>query len=302
LIVSTEQLTKTYGSTIALEAVDLAVAEHSVYGLVGLNGAGKTTLLSILAGLRRPSRGSVRLGVASSEWAMCPDTPVFESWLTADEVLHLSATLAGGSVSAARVASLLEEAGLAAVARRRVGGFSRGMTQRLAVAATMAANPRLVFLDEPCSALDPAGRVEVLDLVRRASDDATVVFSSHLLADVQRVCDTVGVLDGGRLVFQGPMSQLLERYARPAWRLAVRRGAAELATSLEQFDWVKRVVVLADQTVLVEAVSAERAEREISGVLAAEGVSLVAFEPEVPDLEAVFLQLTAGDGQPARTP
>ena len=291
MIVETRRLTKKYGATTALDAVDLAVPEHCVYGLVGLNGAGKTTLLSILAGLRRPTSGDVIRGAGAAEWAMCPDSPVFEPWLSAEEVVRLAGTLAGTRPTEDRVSSLLHEAGLATASARHVGGFSRGMTQRLAVAATIVTEPRLVVLDEPCSALDPAGRVEVLDLVRRAAQDATVIFSSHVLADVQRVCDVVGVLDGGRLVFQGPLTELLTHYARDAWRVIVRDGGAAAAAAIDQAGWSRNVTVAGD-VIRFEASARDAAEREIAAVLAAAGASLVAFEPEEADLEAVFLEMT----------
>lgn len=293
MILSTRSLTKVYGGTRALEQIELEVPERSVYGLVGPNGAGKTTLLSILAGLRQPTSGSVQIQVAQEEWAMCPDAPAFEPWLTAAEVLRLAGTLAGRPPSEERVELLLHEAGLKDAAERRVGGFSRGMTQRLAVAATIVAGPHLVILDEPCSALDPAGRVEVLDLVRSISVGATVVFSSHVLADVQRVCDTVGVLDHGKLIYQGALDGLLDQYTRPVWRLAIRDRPQEVANALEKMEWVLSVATIGDFTLRLEATSADVAEREIAGVVHAAGARLASFEPEVPNLESVFLALTA---------
>lgn len=212
-MIETRGLSKDYGGTPALAAVDLNVAPGSVYGLVGPNGAGKTTLLGVLAGLRRATDGSV--SIATARVGVLPDTPLFDHWLTAREVVDLSLQLSTGRNDAARVEGMLQQAGIADAADRAIGGFSRGMLQRLGLAASLVAEPELVLLDEPCSALDPFGRREVLDLIARLRGDATVVFSSHILADVQEVCDTVGVLRQGRLVYEGPLENLLVGKAQP---------------------------------------------------------------------------------------
>ncbi|MDO9445272.1 MAG: ATP-binding cassette domain-containing protein, partial [Dehalococcoidia bacterium] len=134
LLAETHGLTKSYGGHAALDAVDLRVAEGSVYGLVGPNGSGKTTLLSILAGLRRPTSGTMHLGVSREAMALLPDTPEFEPWLTAFEVVDLARALVNPSIPRERVTDVLVEAGLSEAIDRRAGGFSRGMLQRLGVA------------------------------------------------------------------------------------------------------------------------------------------------------------------------
>ena len=128
---------------------------------------------------------------------MLPDTPRFEPWLTASETVDLARNIAPNPSEPERVAEVLDKTGLGDVADRTVGGFSRGMLQRLGIAVTIVNRPRLLLLDEPSSALDPLGRREVLDLVTQLRGEATVVFSSHILSDVQEVCDTVGVLRQG---------------------------------------------------------------------------------------------------------
>jgi len=182
----------------------LRVPSGSVYGLVGPNGAGKTTLLGVLAGLRKPTSGTIEIGVPRAKVAVLPDTPQFDSWLTGREVIDLARSLTDPLVPSSRVDEVLEHAGLADAAGRTVGGYSRGMLQRLGVASTVVAYPTLLMLDEPSSALDPAGRREVLDLVARLRGEATVIFSSHILGDVQEVCDTVGILRRGSCCFRDP--------------------------------------------------------------------------------------------------
>ncbi len=292
-MVKTEGLSKAYGTHQALSNVDLVVAEGSVYGLVGPNGAGKTTLLAILAGLRRPTAGRVALGVPRQRVAVLPDTPQFDAWLTGREVVGLAAHLAGIPAAPARVDDVLRDAGLADAARRRAGGYSRGMLQRLGIAATLVSEPELLLLDEPASALDPAGRREVLDLIRHLRGRATVVLSSHILADVQEVCDTVGVLRDGTLLFQGPLETLLVGHAVPAYRVHLRSPASAAADALRAEPWVKDVTVVQSEWLHVKVRSLEEAESRMTPALALAGARVISFAPEAADLEQVFLELTS---------
>ena len=286
-----ESLRKTYGATLALDDVDLRVEAGSIYGLVGPNGAGKSTLIGILGGLRRPTAGEVRVLVDRRRMAVMPDTPLFDPWLTAREVVDLARAMVDPSVAVSSVAGSLDIVGLADVADRRAGGFSRGMLQRLGIAATIVAQPELLVLDEPAAALDPLGRYEVLELVRRLSDRSTVLFSSHILADVQRVCDTVGVLRQGRLLFQWPLETLLTERTQPALLVRVRPPAEPVATALRAASWARSVTDAGHGVLRVEVSSVPEAERRIAQVLASTGARLVSMEPESADLESVFLEL-----------
>ncbi|GMU41412.1 MAG: ABC transporter ATP-binding protein [Chloroflexota bacterium] len=292
MIVETRSLTKVYGGRPALDAVDLRVAEGSVYGLVGPNGSGKTTLLSIVAGLRRASDGSVVLGVPRSALAILPDTPEFEPWLTAFEVVDLARALVNPSIPRERVTEVLVEAGLRDAIDRRAGGFSRGMLQRLGVASTLIGDPALMLLDEPCSALDPMGRREVLDLVASQRGQRTVIFSSHILSDVQEVCDTVGILQRGQMIFQGALADLLTGDRTPGVLVRVRDDAEGVARSLASEPWVASAVATAPGEVRVGVHSTEQAESLLAGALARAGARVVSVRPEEASLEQVFLEMT----------
>ncbi len=292
MLVETSAVTKVYGGRPALDAVDLRVAEGSVYGLVGPNGSGKTTLLSILAGLRRATSGEVRLGVPRAALAILPDTPEFEPWLTAFEVVDLARALVNPSIPRERVTEVLVEAGLRDAIDRRAGGFSRGMLQRLGVASTLVADPALMLLDEPCSALDPMGRREVLDLVASQRGQRTVIFSSHILSDVQEVCDTVGILQRGRMIFQGPLADLLTGDRTPGVLVRVREDAEGVARSLASEPWVASAVATAPGEVRVGVHSTEEAELLLAGALARAGARVVSLRPEEASLEQVFLEMT----------
>jgi ABC-2 type transport system ATP-binding protein len=325
--VATHGLVRDYGNGAGLHGIDLSVRRNEVYGLIGPNGAGKTTLLSILAGLRRADAGRVEINFSGRRVAMCPDAPEFEPWLTAREVVRQSRGLAeqtkardskqarrgGASLTLTvdreaddgsrsdddpadgdPVAHVLNQVGLGDVAGKRAGGFSRGMKQRLSLAAALALEPELLILDEPSAALDPAGRAELFGLIAELAATRTVIFSSHILADVQRVAASVGVLDHGRLLFQGPTRTLIDSSLRPAWNIRVRGGAATLVGQLRGLPWVTQVVQLPDESIEVEATSAEAGEYELPRAIVAAGTGLVSVNPVDASLEAAFLALTSG--------
>lgn len=293
MIVSTSRLRKDYGATVALRDIELRVPAGSVYGLVGPNGAGKTTLLGILAGLRQASAGEVEINAEWARIAVLADTPQFDSWLTGREVVDLARSLTDPSVPAARVDEVLEQAGLTDAAHRIVGGYSRGMLQRLGVASTVVAYPTLLMLDEPSSALDPAGRREVLDLVARLRGEATVIFSSHILGDVQEVCDTVGILRAGELLFQGSTSELLVGSAVPTYRLRLRPPGDRAIEALRRATWVRSLEEVSPEELRISVESVEAVEQNLATALAGTGVGIVSFGPEAATLEQVFLELTS---------
>lgn len=293
LVVTTRGLDKQYGETAALSGVDAAIPAGASYGLVGPNGAGKSTLLGILAGLRAPTGGTVTVETPPERVAYLPDTPRWDPWLTAFEVVDLSRALTAPALSADRVATALGIAGLAEHAHRRNGGFSRGMLQRLGIAATLVSEPDLVLLDEPSSALDPVGRREVLDLITSMRGTATVVFSSHVLADVQEICNHIGILHRGRLIAQGPIAELLAGRAASATLVSLEgpEDARVVEAHLSSQPWVLAVRT-AGSTVTVTAEDSGVVRRALPAALAAVGVPVVSMAPVEVTLEHVFLELT----------
>jgi len=289
-VIATESLRKVYGQTTALADIDLSVPRGTTYGLIGPNGAGKTTMLSILSGLRRPTSGTIHLGVDRRRIAVLVDTPLFEPWLSGREVVDLARHLVAPDLPGDRVDAALHEVGLTEAADRRCGGYSRGMLQRLGIATCLVGDPEILMLDEPSSALDPGGRREVLDLIGRLSGTTTVVLSTHILADVQQVCDVVGVIDHGRLRYQGPISELLARTSS-AYSLHVRGETDGLAAALEREPWSRSVERQSAGRLRLVTDDAAAAELLVPRLVAEQGLSLVSFNPAT-DLETAFLELT----------
>lgn len=207
-ILEVSDLTKRYGKLTALGGLNLKLQQGAIHGLIGPNGSGKTTMLSILSGLRRKTSGTITFGVPPNKVMLMPDTPDFFGFLTTREVVDMARFPFRGQVAKESVEQVIEEVGLSESIDRRVGGFSRGMKQRLGLATTMISAPEVLLLDEPCSALDPLGRREVLDLVSRLKNRATVLFSTHILSDIESVCDSVTVVDHGRALYEGPVDAI----------------------------------------------------------------------------------------------
>ena len=289
-------LVKRYPGDVGVLGVDLSVGRHEVLGLVGPNGAGKTTLITLLCGLVRPDAGQIE---RPGRLAVCPDAPEFEPWLTGAEVLRQSADLArpGAPLEPAWLRRVQDDTGITEYVDRRCGGYSRGMTQRLGIAAALVVDPDVLVLDEPTSALDPGGRADVLDLVRALGRERSVVLSSHALAEVQRAADRIAVLDAGRVLFTGPPRQLIDNHLRPCWRVTLAGDgqatvAADLGRHLRELDWVHDVHVRSATEIDVETSTLAVGERRLVPTLARSGVPVIAMTPLEADLESAFLALT----------
>jgi ABC-2 type transport system ATP-binding protein len=212
-------LRKRYGRRTAVDGVSFTVQRGEVLGLLGPNGAGKTTVIKMLLGLVRPDAGEVLLlgrpgGDPRSRERVgyLPELFRYQPWLSAAEVLALHVRLAGARVPSAEQRESLALVGLADRADDRVGGFSKGMQQRLGLAVALVSEPELVVLDEPTSALDPLGRADVRDLVLSLKErGVAVLLNSHLIGEVERVCDRVVILDRGRVAASGTLAELLGR-------------------------------------------------------------------------------------------
>ena len=292
-------ITKAFGEVVALDGIDLDVAQGQIHGLVGPNGAGKTTLLGLLLGLAVADSGSLEiLGTPVGRALAAPegvagfvDGPGLYPSLTARQNLAALADLRGGAETAG-IDAVLAEVGLTDVADDRTRGFSLGMRQRLGLAAALLTKPRLIVLDEPSNGLDPAGKRHVHGVLNRlAAEGTTVVLSSHRMDDVEALCSEVTILNTGRIVFTGPLGKLAAENGELDYRLvtsdaeAARKVAGDTngitvdeAVSPNDDLFVVRGLVPALDGLVVRLVHAGIAVRE--------------FAPVVSPLEAAFLALT----------
>ena len=307
--IRTQGLSRRYGDVQAVRDLDLVVPAGSVFGFLGRNGAGKTTTIRLITGLARPDAGQAWIGgVASSDggnraaplFGYLPQEPAFYGWLTAAETLdHVGRLFRIPTAERRqRVDELLRLVDLSDAARRRVGGFSGGMKQRLGLAAALIHQPQVLILDEPMAGLDPAGRRDALDLLDALRQHVTVFFSTHILADVERICDTVGILHEGRLVEVAGRAELLARYTTNVAVVEVRAEAAErllaLAAALETQPWVSGATV-DGATLRVTAADVDAGQTALLPLVAAHNLPILRLEWTRPDLEEIFLSRT-GEG------
>ena len=303
--IRTEELRKVFGTFQALDGLGLSVEPGTVFGFMGPNGAGKTTTIRILTGLAHATSG--RAWVLGKEVTAdgqeiakhigyLPEEPAFYAWMKPGEFLDYVGRIFDfpPSERSARIKELLALAGLEEAAKRRIGGFSRGMRQRLGLAQALFNRPEVLFLDEPTSALDPAGRKEVLEFIESLRGQCTVFMSTHILADVERVCDTIGIINRGKLVTSAPRDALLAQYAIPAFEVEVDAadgaGLARWGETMGKESWVKTVLV--DGLVARVIVSdVEIAKKEMMVSITQAGLILTRYEVVRPSLEDVFLQL-----------
>jgi ABC-2 type transport system ATP-binding protein len=295
-------LRKRYGARQAVDGVSFEVGRGEVVGLLGPNGAGKTTVIKSLLGLVRPDEGEVvLLGRPASDPAArarvgyLPELFRYQPWLTAAEVLTLHVRLSGAAVPAAEQRASLALVGLGDRAGDRVGGFSKGMQQRLGLAVALVARPELVVLDEPTSALDPLGRVDVRDVVLDLrSRGVAVLLNSHLIGEVERVCDRVVVLDRGRVAAAGTLAELLGQRE-------VRLHLGGVSPAAEQRLAATGPVECAGDwwTVVLPADDDGRAVPDLVADLVAAGARLHAVEPARISLEERLLGILR-EGSAAR--
>lgn len=304
LAVEITGLRKEFKGNTALDGIDLTVPEGSIFGFLGPNGAGKTTTIRILTGLARPTTGTARVFghdvMTESDQVRAlvgflPDVPGYYPWMTAEQFLRVSGKLYGvtGRRLETRIASLLDMSGLVRTSTK-IGGYSRGMKQRLGVAQALIGEPRLIILDEPTSALDPIGRKDVLEMIAALRGSTTVFFSTHILSDVERVCDTVAILDNGRVVKQASIASLKSASGSlPVLVLEVVDGAEGLELALAAQQWIAGVE-REGQTLTCRVADMGVARHRMPKMVVSHDLSIVRMEAAEPTLEDVFVDLVGG--------
>jgi len=310
--IRTEHLTKIYaGRVIAVNDLRLEVPQGAVYGLLGPNGAGKTTTLRILLGLQRPTAGRAEVfgrpcGVnATGVRGMIgylPTHPMLPGHLRPVEYLDLLGKLCRlpGHVRKPRLTSLLRAVGLLGATEQRIQTFSTGMRTRLGIAASLLADPPLLLWDEPTAGLDPAARRFTLDLIRDLGKTRTVVVATHILSDIDQICDHVGVMLEGRMIFSGPMRDMKQRLRRDDFCLELDGDAGAIQSVVVQAGRVEGLrASLRDARTLVVEVADDRrragAIAELLRLLEASSICLQTIRSGQNETEDAYLQLLQED-------
>jgi ABC-2 type transport system ATP-binding protein len=309
-VVQTAGLTKSYDGLDVVRSLDLSVPRHSIFGFLGPNGAGKTTTMKMLLGLIRPTAGTgavfgLDIERSSSEIrarvGYLPQDPRFYEHMTARETLRFAASFFFTGPKATiedRIASMLDLVGLTDAADRPIKGFSGGERQRLGIAQAQIHEPELLILDEPAASLDPLGRRDVLAILEGFRATSTVFYSTHLLDDVQRVSDTVCILNKGGIAAQGPISEILSAGSGTAFLVDVVGDVERARLALLAEPWVETVTVSGvdgSATLNVVVSDAQAAESRMQRVLLTDDSLVVkGFRRQTASLEDVFVSLVEG--------
>lgn len=301
-----EKLTKKYGSLEVLKEISFEVKKGTIYGFLGPNGAGKTTTMNILSGLIDYNGGDIFINGNDfkknkrellKKVGYLPQSPVFYGYMTAVEYLTFIGKLGGmeNEKIKTRITELLEIVKLSEAAKRRIGGYSGGMKQRLGLAASLFNNPELVFLDEPTSALDPEGRMEILEFIEGLRKlGTTVFFSTHILNDIERVCDEVSILSGGKILVSDNLENLKNKYIQPIYDVEFEKNTNGLENRFESVPWIQKTVVKANKaTIYINDMS--RAKGELLGLIAKENNPVTSFNLRKSNLEDIFIRLVNND-------
>lgn len=303
-VLEIHQLNKRFREHQVIDGLELAVPEHAVFGFIGQNGAGKTTTMKMILGLLKPDSGSiticgesVRYGETKSNRHVgyLPDVPEYYGYMNAREYLALCGEITGLPKKRIqeRSGELLELVGLGST-KKRISGFSRGMKQRLGIAQALLHEPRLLICDEPTSALDPVGRKEILDVLYAAKGKTTVLLSTHILTDVERICDHVAILHGGKLALNGTLSELKEGHRQDGYALEFR-SAEEAARFAECMKSNRFAATVAQKgtaiKVQLQLSGTLGGGQSIIGLLAHQQLTPVRFEALEPTLENLFMEV-----------
>lgn len=289
-------LHKRFGDKEVLRGLNLTVPEHSIYGFIGKNGAGKTTTMKTILGLLKADSGEIIVGgekvvygqTSTNQYiGYLPDVPEFYPFMTAPEYLRFCGEITGMKKAEcdSRCKELLELVGLGDE-KHRIKGFSRGMKQRLGIAQALLNRPKLLICDEPTSALDPVGRKEILDILLTVRQQTTVLFSTHILSDVERICTDVAFLNNGVVETQGKLSDIKTKYRSEEYLLETENDA-DMRKLIQAFPAMKQIVE--NQLTFCESVlSAFDVLRFVSD----QHIALLKFERVEPTLESLFMEVT----------
>ena len=295
-VLSIKGLYKRFGTKEVLCGVDFSVPEHSIFGFIGKNGSGKTTTMKTVLGLLEADSGEIFVNgervvygrnLTNKYVGYLPDVPEYYSFMTAFEYLTFCGEITGMNRSEikCRAEELLRLVGLGEE-KHRIKGFSRGMKQRLGIAQALLGRPKLLICDEPTSALDPIGRREILDILKSLTNETTVLFSTHILSDVERICTDVAFLDGGVIKMKGALSEIKSKYRKDEY-LIETENEAEIKLLCKHFPKLSSV----DST-KVSFSERDYAPDEMLRFVADRRINILRIERTEPSLEALFMEVS----------
>lgn len=298
-------LAKKFNSFAAVSNLTFNVAQNRVLGFLGPNGAGKTTTIRMIVGLSRPTSGSIKIDNKEIKFAdsslnhlfgYLPEQPSFYSWMTGLEFLNFTADTFNidKAIKNKRIKELLKLVNLQEAANKKIKTYSNGMKQRLGIAQAIINNPKVLIMDEPVSALDPIGRREVLSIIENLKKEMTILFSTHILSDVDRICDDVVILNKGRLVINSSLSELKQTYATQILEIEFASDPEPIIKELKTEEWLKKLektgnhlkIWMSDENAIIQ-------NKPIK-FLADQHISILKYGLVLPEVEDLFVDVLEG--------
>lgn len=300
-ILEVTNISKSFGSQKVLDDISFSVPTGSVYGFIGKNGAGKTTTMNLALGLLKADTGEIKIQGKVVQYGetetnklvgYLPDVPEFYPFLTAREFLELCADISGMGAKHAKnkITELLKMVGLED-SKKRIKTYSRGMKQRLGIAQALINDPVLLICDEPTSALDPIGRKQLLSILKKVKEKTTVIFSTHILSDVESICDQVAILNDGKIVAQGSLSDLKKNLVTERWALVceTEEEAQEMKSILDPLPLFTDIE-LVNKKIEGTTTDTKQAMVTLLQILIEQGISPIKVETKEASMEDVFLE------------
>ena len=303
MVLEIKNLCKSFGDFSVIDNLSIKVEENSVFGFLGKNGAGKTTTMKMILGFLKADKGEIYICGEKVEFGnnktnkyigYLPDVPEYYGYMTPKEYLKLCGEICGMNKEKIREKSdeLLHLVGLEDNKNRRIKGFSRGMKQRLGIAQALLNEPKLLICDEPTSALDPVGRKDILDILLKVKDRTTIIFSTHILSDVERVCDNIGVLNNGKLALCGSLSEIKNNNIRNSIVLEViDEELVKKAKEVIENSTLGYEIKVEEKEIKFDVNNVRKDGNEILKLIINEGIMISKFEILEPSLENIFLEV-----------
>ncbi len=297
-----KSLSKKFKGFKAVSNLSITIAENRVMGFLGPNGAGKTTTIRMLAGLSRPTSGQIKIcdkeivfgkSDTNTLFGYLPEQPAFYNWMTGTEYLSFIADTFGLSktLKKKRVSELFALVGLTIAKNKKIGTYSNGMKQRLGIAQALINDPKVLIMDEPVSALDPIGRREILTLIERLKKDKTIFLSTHILSDVDRICDDVAIINKGKIITVSSLAELKSKYSTKILEVEFSGDAEKLLIEIKKQKWVKRVLE-SNNHLKIWLKNDDDINRNIPlRFLAESDVSVLKYDFNLPEIEDLFVDL-----------
>lgn len=305
--ISIKKLTKKFKEFVAVDDISFEVPENHVMGFLGPNGAGKTTTLRMLVGLSRPNSGEIEIagkritfGDASANitFGYLPEQPSFYRWMNGQEYLSFIADTykIKNDVMAKKIKELLTLVNLYDARRKRISTYSNGMKQRLGIAQALMNDPKVLIMDEPVSALDPIGRREVLNIIQELKKEKTILLSTHILSDVDKICDDVAIINNGKILVVSPIAELKEKYGQPILEVEFDKDPKDIEQSLKAEDWVNTVERSGNYIKIwpkdIKAVD----KNEAIKFLSKQNIGVLRYGQILPEIEDLFVRIIREPG------